>query len=166
MAVCSSGAIRASDASDAQVHAQLSSMGDLSDKTVVFSCNWGAYSAVEAAGVQRMDYDPSIRLVRLMCSGRAHDGLILQAFTQGAARVMVLTCGHDGDRSTPRCRYQTGSDQAKRSVEQAQRMLRLLGIDPARLAVVEMEPGDGARFVAAVKEFTGTTMAVVPEGKI
>jgi len=45
-------------------------------------------------------------------------------------------------------------------------MLRLLGIGPARLAIVEMEPGDGAGFVEAVEEFIGATVAIVPEGKI
>jgi hypothetical protein len=33
----------------------------------------------------------------------------------------------------------------------------LLGIDPARLALVEMRPGDGAQFVAAVEQFVKTT---------
>jgi coenzyme F420-reducing hydrogenase delta subunit/NAD-dependent dihydropyrimidine dehydrogenase PreA subunit len=162
MAVCSSGAILASDSSDAQVAAQLSAMGDLTDKTVIFSCNWGAYSAVEAAGVQRLKYDPSVRLVRLMCSGRTHVGLVMQAFVQGAARVLVLACGHEDGAS--QCHYQTGNDQARRSAEQAQGLLDLLGIDPTRLAVVEMRPGDGARFVATVDEFVSAPLTVAPKG--
>jgi coenzyme F420-reducing hydrogenase delta subunit/NAD-dependent dihydropyrimidine dehydrogenase PreA subunit len=156
IAVCSSGAILASDTSDAQVEAMLAAMGDLSDKTVVFSCNWGAYSAVEAAGIERLGYDPSVRLMRLMCTGRAHVGLILRAFARGAARVLVLACGHEDDASL--CYYQCGNDQAEQSVEQARRLLGLLGIDPARLAIVEVQPGDGAQFVAAVEEFVGTTL--------
>lgn len=155
MAVCSSGAILAGDTSDAQATAMLETMGDLDDKTVVLSCNWGAYSAVEAAGLERLYYDPSVRLVRLMCAGRAHEGLILRAFAQGAARVLVLACGHEGD--TSQCHYHTGNDQAKWSVQQAQRLLGLLGIDPARLALAEMRPGDGAQFAAAVEQFVKMT---------
>jgi coenzyme F420-reducing hydrogenase delta subunit len=137
---------------DGQAEAVLTAMGDLSGKTVVFSCNWGAYSAVEAAGVQRLSYDASVRLVRLMCAGRAHEGLILRAFACGAAQVLVLACGHEGTESL--CRYHTGNAQADRSVEQARRLLDLLGIDPARLALVEVRPGDGSRFVAAVEELS------------
>ena len=48
--------------------------------------------------------------------------------------------------------YQTGNGQARGSVEQAQAMLAVLGIDPARLAVAEMQPGDSARFLAAVEQ--------------
>jgi coenzyme F420-reducing hydrogenase delta subunit len=155
MAVCSSGAILAGDTSDVQAAAMLGTMGDLDDKTVVFSCNWGAYSAVEAAGTEHLYYDPSVRLVRLMCAGRAHEGLILRTFSQGAARVLVLACGHEGDIS--QCHYHTGSDQVGWSVQQAQRLLGLLGIDPARLALVEMRPGDGAQFVAAVEQLVKTT---------
>jgi coenzyme F420-reducing hydrogenase delta subunit/ferredoxin len=152
MAVCSSGAVLAGDTSDAQAAAMLRAMGDLGDKTVVFSCNWGAYSAVEAAGVEGLSYDPSVRLVRMMCAGRAHEGLILRAFSQGAARVLVLACGYEGD--TSQCHYHTGNDQARRSVQQAQRLLGLLGIDSARLALAELRPGDGAKFVMAVEQLS------------
>jgi NADPH-dependent glutamate synthase beta subunit-like oxidoreductase/coenzyme F420-reducing hydrogenase delta subunit/ferredoxin len=151
MTVCSSGAIVAGDTSDAQAEAMLAALGDLGEKTLVFSCNWGAYSAVEAAGVQGLAYDASVRLLRVMCAGRVHAGLILRAFAQGAARVLVLACAHeDGE---PGCHYHTGSEQAARSVEQAQGLLDLLGIDPARLALAHLHPGDGAGFVATVNEF-------------
>jgi len=164
MAVCSSGAILAGDISDAQAEAMLAAMGDLSDKVVVFSCNWGAYSAIEAAGVERLSYDPSVRLIRLMCAGRAHDGVILRAFAQGAARVFVLACGHVGDGSM--CHYHTGNDQAGRSVEQAQGLLDLLGVDAGRLALVEMQPGDGLGFVTAVNEFVEMSAVDLAQGRM
>jgi F420-non-reducing hydrogenase iron-sulfur subunit len=151
MVACSSGAIVAGDTSDAQAEAMLAALGDLGEKTLVFSCNWGAYSAMEAAGVQGLAYDASLRLLRVMCAGRVHAGLILRAFAQGAARVLVLACVHeDGE---PGCHYHTGSEQAARSVEQAQGLLNLLGIDPTRLALAHLRPGDGAGFVATVSEF-------------
>jgi coenzyme F420-reducing hydrogenase delta subunit/formate hydrogenlyase subunit 6/NADH:ubiquinone oxidoreductase subunit I len=164
MAVCSSGAIQAGDISDAQAEAMLMAMGDLSDKVVVFSCNWGAYSAIEAAGVERLSYDPSVRLIRLMCAGRAHPGLILRAFAQGAARVLVLACGHAGDESN--CHYHTGNDQAKRSVEQAQQLLDLLGLDVGRLALVEMQPADGLGLVTAINAFVERSAVDLCQGRV
>jgi coenzyme F420-reducing hydrogenase delta subunit/Pyruvate/2-oxoacid:ferredoxin oxidoreductase delta subunit len=154
LAVCSSGAMTAGDRSDRQVAAMLAAMGDLSEKTVVFSCNWGAYSAIEAAGIERLSYDASVRVVRVMCSGRVHEGLILQAFSRGAARVVLLACAHEEDESL--CRYETGNHQAGRCVAQAKRLLELLGIDPSRLAMVELQPGDGAQFVAVLEEVSGS----------
>jgi heterodisulfide reductase subunit A len=159
LAVCSSGAISAGDRSDRQAEAMLMAMGDLCDKTVVFSCNWGAYSAIEAAGIARLSYDASVRVVRVMCSGRVHEGLILRAFSRGAARVLVLACGHEEGESL--CFYHTGNHQAGRCVEQARQLLKLLGIDPLRLALAEMRAGDGAQFVTAVDEFLELHFAVV-----
>lgn len=164
LAACSSGAIHAGDTSDVQAGAMVAAMGDLCDKTVVFSCNWGAYSAVEAAGVARLGYDPSVRLIRMMCAGRVHEGLILRAFAQGAARVLVLACGHDGDDS--QCHYRTGSDRARQSVVQAQQLLSLLGMDPARLSLAEMGPGDGAHFTHAVQRLVGATSSDSSEGQV
>jgi NADPH-dependent glutamate synthase beta subunit-like oxidoreductase/coenzyme F420-reducing hydrogenase delta subunit/Pyruvate/2-oxoacid:ferredoxin oxidoreductase delta subunit len=158
MAVCSSGAIVAGDTTDAQAEAMLAAMGDLSDTMVVFSCNWGAYSAVESAGSQCLSYDPSVRLIRLMCAGWAHAGLILRSFAQGAARVLVLACEDQGAAS--QCHYRTGEEQAAKNVRQAQRLLGLLGIDPARLALTSLRPGDGAGFVTTVEAFVQTPAGV------
>ncbi len=154
MAACPSGAIVAGDVDYSQAEAMLAAMGGLDDKTVVFCCNWGAYSAVEAAGVGRLSYDPSVRLIRMMCAGQVHSGLILQTFAQGAARVLVLGCAHEEGESL--CRYQTGSDQAGRMVEQTQALMGLLGIDRSRLAFRQILTGDGESFVAAVDELVRT----------
>jgi hypothetical protein len=43
-------------------------------------------------------------------------------------------------------------------------LLGLLGIDPARLTRVVMQPGDGAHFVAAVENFVRTTPGVARKG--
>lgn len=150
MAACPAGAIHASDSTDSQAEARLEAMGDLSGRTVLFTCNWGAYSALEAAGREHLAYDASVRAVRLMCAGRVHPGLIMRAFQRGAERVTVLTCGHDGDDSL--CRYETGNKRARGGVEQARGTLALLGIDPSRLHVAEMQPGDADLFLAALAE--------------
>jgi F420-non-reducing hydrogenase iron-sulfur subunit len=120
------------------------------------------------APAERSGYDPSVRVIRLMCAGRIHKGLILRAFARGAARVLVLACGHEhdhtGNGSNSLCSYHTGNHQARNSVEQAQQLLKLLGIAPTRLALAEMQPGDGSGFVEAVEEFIGSTGVVVPKG--
>jgi F420-non-reducing hydrogenase iron-sulfur subunit len=135
-------------------------MGDLNDKTVVFSCNWGAYSAIEAAGANRIQYEAGVRVIRLMCAGRTHPGLILGAFGQGAKRVVIVTCGHDGDESL--CRFHTGNHQAVDSVATARGMLHVLGIDSSRLEVAEMRPGDGQRFVDALANPASMPAAAEP----
>lgn len=149
MAACPAGAIQATDQSDAQVEARLEAMGDLTGLQIVFTCNWGAYSALEAAGADHTSYDPAVRVLRTMCAGRAHPGLVLRAFQRGAERVTVLTCGHDEDGGS-RCHYETGNTRAHSSVQLAQEMIALLGIDPSRLQAVEMQPGQADLFLSAI----------------
>ncbi|MFW9875753.1 MAG: hydrogenase iron-sulfur subunit, partial [Candidatus Thorarchaeota archaeon] len=37
---------------------------------LVFCCNWCSYAGADLAGVSRFQYPPSIRIIRVMCSGR------------------------------------------------------------------------------------------------
>ncbi|MFC1870238.1 hydrogenase iron-sulfur subunit [Chloroflexota bacterium] len=116
-------------------------------RIVGFVCNWGAYSGVEMAGVERREYPTSIKLVRLMCLGRLHLGLILKAFELGADGVMLLGCPPGN------CHYESGMEKAKEMFTQASKMLDLLGIDRKRLALVEVPLGGGDLLAKKVSGF-------------
>ncbi|MBW2192938.1 MAG: hydrogenase iron-sulfur subunit [Deltaproteobacteria bacterium] len=58
-------------------------------KIITFACNWCAYSAADLAGINRLEYPPSMRIIRVMCSGRVNPNFILKAFEMGADGVMV-----------------------------------------------------------------------------
>jgi coenzyme F420-reducing hydrogenase delta subunit len=120
---------------------------DFQPHIVGFVCNWSAYSGVEMAGVNREEYPPNIWLVRLMCLGRLHLGLILKAFELGADGVMLLGCPSDD------CHYESGMASAKEVFTQARKMLNLLGIDPKRLALVEVPLGRGDFLARKVSTF-------------
>ena len=102
-----------------------------------FTCNWEAYSGVEMAGVDSMAYPACVRLVRVMCLGRLHLGLILKAFELGADGVVLLGCPPEN------CHYESGMNSARETVRQAKKILSLLGIEPERLALVEVPVGGG-----------------------
>jgi len=56
---------------------------------ITFACNWCAYSAADLAGINRLEYPPNMRIIRVMCSGRVNPNFILKAFEMGADGVMV-----------------------------------------------------------------------------
>jgi F420-non-reducing hydrogenase iron-sulfur subunit len=58
-------------------------------KIIAFACNWCSYAGADLAGVSRLQYPPSIRLIRLMCSGMLAPSFILRAFEAGADGVLV-----------------------------------------------------------------------------
>ena len=105
-------------------------------RIVGFVCNWGAYSGVEMAGVYKKIYPASIKLIRLACLGRLHLGLILKAFELGADGVMLLGC------PPGECHYEAGTEGAKELFSRARKVLHLLGIEPKRLTLVEVPPGE------------------------
>jgi F420-non-reducing hydrogenase iron-sulfur subunit len=104
-------------------------------RIVGFVCNWSAYSGVEMAGVNKKEYPSNIRLVRVMCLGRLHLGLVLKAFELGADGVMLLGCPPDD------CHYESGIASAREVFTQVRKMLNLLGVDQKRLALVEVPLG-------------------------
>ncbi|NIW93187.1 MAG: hydrogenase iron-sulfur subunit [Phycisphaerae bacterium] len=62
---------------------------EFNPKIIAFACNWCAYAAADLAGVSRVQYPPSIRIIRVMCSGRVNPGFILKALQRGADGVLV-----------------------------------------------------------------------------
>ena len=120
---------------------------NIEPRIVGFVCNWGAYSGVEMAGVQQRKYPVNVNLVKLTCLGRLHLGLVLKAFELGADGVMLLGCPA-GD-----CYYESGNERAKELFTQARKILYLLGIDPERLALVEVPLGRGDVLAKRVSSF-------------
>ena len=120
---------------------------DFEPRIVGFVCNWSAYSSVEMAGVDKRQYPASIKLVRIMCLGRLHLGLVLKAFELGADGVMLLGCPPED------CHYESGMTRAKEVFNQAKKMINLLGIDQKRLALVETPLGRGDFLANRVSSF-------------
>ena len=56
---------------------------------VAFCCHYCAYAAADLAGSMRIEYPPSIKLIRLPCSGKLDVLYVLKAFEDGADGVMV-----------------------------------------------------------------------------
>ena len=93
-------------------------------RIVGFLCNWCCYAGADLAGVSRFQYPPSIRIIRVMCSGRVDPVIILDAFLYGADGVFVGGC-HPGD-----CHYLQGNYYAEKKIEMAKRLLKEAGVSP------------------------------------
>jgi len=123
-------------------------MGEFQPRIVAFACNWCSYAGADLAGVSRMQYPPTTRVIRVMCSGRVTPGFILEAFRRGADGVLVTGC-HPGD-----CHYVSGNENAVVTVDKTGRLLELLGLDDERLRLEWISAAEGARFARLMTEFT------------
>ncbi len=123
---------------------------------VGFCCNWCAYAGADLAGVSRVQYPTSLRIIRVMCSGMVHPKVVVEALTKGADGVLVLGC-HIGD-----CHYQEGNKKTQSRVEAIQLMLEDFGIERDRFRLDWVSAAEGPRFGQVVAEFTDQVKALGP----
>jgi F420-non-reducing hydrogenase iron-sulfur subunit len=123
-------------------------MDDFQPRIIAFACNWCSYAGADLAGVSRIQYPPTTRVIRVMCSGRVSPMFILEALRGGADGVLVTGC-HPGD-----CHYISGNEKAVHNVEMARSLIGLLGIESQRLRLEWISAAEGARFADIVREFT------------
>jgi len=117
-------------------------------KIVGFLCNWCSYAGADLAGVSRIQYPPTLRVVRVMCSGRIDPVFILEAFKSGADGVLVAGC-HPGD-----CHYISGNYKAERRVLLLQKALDELGLEPERLKLEWVSASEGDHFATVIRDMT------------
>ncbi len=117
-------------------------------KIVGFLCNWCSYAGADLAGVSRIQYPSTLRIVRVMCSGRVDPVFILEAFKSGADGVLVAGC-HPGD-----CHYLSGNYKSQRRVSMLKKVLEQLGLEPERLRLEWVSASEGDRFATVIKDMT------------
>lgn len=121
---------------------------EMKPKIVGFLCNWCSYAGADLAGVSRIQYPSTLRIVRVMCSGRIDPIFILEAFRSGADGVLVAGC-HPGD-----CHYLSGNQKAQRRVSLLQMVMEQLGLEPERLRLDWISASEGERFAMIIKDMT------------
>lgn len=117
-------------------------------KIVAFCCNWCSYAGADLAGVSRFQYPPTIRVIRVMCSGRIEPIFILKAFEAGADGVLVSGC-HIGD-----CHYIDGNRSAEMRVKATSEILDLIGLSSDRLRLEWISASEGMKFAEVIRSFT------------
>ena len=131
-------------------------MGEFEPKIVGFFCNWCSYTAADLAGTSRAKYLPNLKVVRVMCSGRVDETLVLRAFAMGADGVLICGC-HPGE-----CHYLKGNLNARRRVTGLQPFLEAVGIGKERLRLEWISASEGPKVAETVNSFTETIRALGP----
>lgn len=129
---------------------------DTQPRILAFFCNWCTYTAADLAGVSRMKYAATSRVVRVMCSGRIDPQFVLSAFAKGADGVLVGGC-HPGD-----CHYISGNTKCLRRHRLLQRMLADMGIEPERLRLEWISASEGDRVKTVINEMTADLKRLGP----
>lgn len=128
----------------AQVDAALATAPQ--EKVLVFACNWCSYAGADQAGIEKVQYPPSGRVIRSMCSGRIEEAFISRAFERGAGAVLVTGC-RLGD-----CHYIDANHQTLKRFEFWRRKLARKGIAEERLQLQWVSASEGKLFAAKMWE--------------
>ena len=125
-------------------------------RIVGFLCNWCSYRAADLAGTARMKYDPNVRIIRVMCSGRVDPTFVLKALALGADGVMIAGC-HPGE-----CHYLEQNYKALRRFHMLKHTLRAMGLEEERVQLVWASAAEGAQLAAAIDRVVEQIRALGP----
>jgi len=129
---------------------------DWQPKIVAFFCNWCTYTAADLAGVSRIKHSATIRVIRVMCSGRVDPQFILDSFAKGADGVLIGGC-HPGD-----CHYIEGNYKCMRRFELLKRLVHDMGIEDDRLRLEWISASEGEKVKTVVNDMTAKIKELGP----
>jgi heterodisulfide reductase subunit A len=158
-AECPVGAIEMSHFTDEQIYAQIDAATEenADKKILAFCCNWCSYAGADFAGVSRMQYPTSVRIIRSMCSARVARKFVERAFARGVAAVLVSGC-HLND-----CHYIDANYQTKKRVEKLWKKMERVGLDKNRLQLAWISAAEGEKFASKIKEMQKIVDGVTKE---
>jgi heterodisulfide reductase subunit A len=147
-ATCTFGAITMRHFTDdqliAQVRATLAEKPE--DKVFGFACNWCSYAGGDMAGISRIQYPSTNRVIRTMCSARVSEEMVLEAFRCGAPVVLVSGC-HYAD-----CHYIDANRQTVKRVQKLWNKLEKAGVRPERLQLEWISAAEGQKFAKVMRQ--------------
>jgi heterodisulfide reductase subunit A len=129
------------------------------EKVLVFACNWCSYAGADQAGVEKIQYPTSARIIRAMCSARIEEEFVTHAFELGAGAVLVTGCRLTEKGSD--CHYIDANVQTEKRFKFWHRKLERKGVAPERLQLRWISASEGREFAAKIKEMDDIVQAYV-----
>ncbi len=125
---------------------------------VVFCCSRSAGQAHEAAVDTGQKTPVNMKVVTVPCAGAVSSVHIWEAFRQGAAGILVLSC-HDGN-----CHSETGNRHARRRVAHAADRLAVIGRGKERVAMRTLAANMETEWGQITRDFARKLSQLEPAG--
>ena len=133
-------------------------MAERKPKVIGFCCERHGMDAVVLAARTGKQFDASVRLVQVPCSGRVDGIHILKALEDGADCVFVLGCLEKN------CYYDTGSIEGRKRVDYVKQMLAELGIEKERVEMFNAASSNSWVFPEVVSKMVEVAKKLGPVG--
>ena len=123
-------------------------MSEFEPNIVAFLCNWCSYAGADLTGTTRTHYPPTVKVIRVMCTGRVNPLFVAQVLRTGADGVLISGC-HPGE-----CHYMKGNFLARRRFLIMRNLLEFIGIDPQRIRMSWVSASEGKKFADVITKVT------------
>jgi len=128
-------------------------------RILAFFCENDAYPALDMAGLNRLTYDASIRVIPVRCLGSVNVVWIADALSRGIDGILLVGCRYGEDYQ---CHFIKGSELANKRMENVKETLQRLMLEPERVKLVEVSISDYDRLPEIINEFVEEIRKVGP----
>jgi len=133
-------------------------MAERKPKIVGFCCERHGMDAAVLAARTGKQFDASVRLVQVPCTGRVDGMHLLKALEDGADAVFVLGCLEKN------CYYDTGSIEGRKRVNYVKSMLEEAGVEKERVEMFNAASTNAWAFPDMVSKMVDVARKLGPIG--
>ena len=132
---------------------------DEKPRILALACENDAYPALDMAGINRLQYPASVRVIPVRCLGSVNSILIADAVSRGFDGVALLGCKPGEDYQ---CHFIRGSELLGTRMANVQETLGRLALEPERVRVLEVAISESHRLPAMLDEFVRAVKEIGP----
>ena len=126
-------------------------------RILVLACENDAYPALDMAGINRLNYTASIRVIPVRCLGSVNTILIADAVSRGFDGVALMGCKPGEDYQ---CHFIRGSELLDSRMENIKETLDRLALEAERVQVMEVEISDSDKIPGMLEEMVDTVKRI------
>lgn len=126
-------------------------------RILALACENDAYPALDMAGINRLNYPASLRVIPVRCLGSVNSILITDALSRGFDGVAMMGCKSGEDYQ---CHYIQGSGLSEKRMENVQETLNRLALESERISFMEVAISDSDKIPGMLNEFVETIKKV------
>ncbi|MFW6114925.1 MAG: hydrogenase iron-sulfur subunit [Thermodesulfobacteriota bacterium] len=131
-------------------------MKEFEPRIVAFCCHYCALAAADTAGKTDLQFPPTVRVIRVLCTGKVEVLHLMKAIEKGADGVLVIGCKFG------ECYFKEGNYRAQKKVERAKSLLEEVGIEQDRLRYTFVQGPCGKDFADIMNTMTEEVKALGP----
>jgi quinone-modifying oxidoreductase subunit QmoB len=128
-------------------------------RILVLACENDAYPALDMAGMSRLQYAASTRVIPVRCLGSVNSILIADAMSRGFDGVVLMGCRSGDDYQ---CHFIRGSELLQTRMQNVRETMDRLALEAERVEVMEVAIADANEIPARLDAFVSTIKRIGP----